>query len=114
MITLQLISIAFMVVGTLLLLALVFYYVKKITPIPSGSQHVRHIALDDLLGVDKPEAEAGGKETPATSQLNLPPMLGGSRPTHSPTLLSGMGSSWKPIRNLAPKRYRRFPHQIER
>ncbi len=113
MVTLQVISILFMAVGALLLVALVFYFVRKIKPVPPPSKHVRHVSLSDLPGVDVPEPEPEKKETPPTSQINIPPVLSPSHQNYSPMSLSGMGSSWKPVRKLTPKRYRRFPPKTE-
>jgi len=113
MITIQILSIIFMAVGALLLVALVFYFVRKINPVPPPSKHVRHVSLNELPGVDVPASESEEKETPPTSQINIPPQISTSHQNYSPTSLSGMGGSWKPIRNLMPKRYRKFPPKSE-
>ncbi len=113
MVALQVISILFMAVGALLLVALVFYFVQKMKPVPPPSRNVRHVSLSDLSGVDVPEPEPEEKETPPTSQLNIPPNLTTSHLNYSPTSLSGMGGSWKPMSKLTSKRRRRFPPKTE-
>ncbi len=110
MIVLWVASILFIIFASWLIVALVSYFVRELTPIPHPSQHVHRVSLSEMSGIDSPENNADEKESFVSTQINIPPPLSISHQNYSPTFLSGMGSSWKPLRGVMPKRMRRFPH----
>jgi len=78
-------------------------YDKKTFPEASPTTH--HVDLDELA--DQPDLSEMSevKETPATSQLNIPPAyLPPQSSDKTGYSISGMGGSWKPLSKLVPKR----------
>ncbi|MFQ5577589.1 MAG: hypothetical protein ACE5G8_11460 [Anaerolineae bacterium] len=87
-----------------------WHLINDAKPFPSPTPTVHHVDLKDLPEKSDAPPEPVVKETPATSQLHIPPPIVSSRGgSKTGVVLSGMGHSWTFRRKLTPKRRHHWP-----
>ncbi len=100
-----------LIVTALFVWALFWHLAYNEPGAPPPTPTVRHIDLRELEAKAKPVVSEKLPVTPRTSQLHIPPMHFASRTFRdSPTMLSGIGGSWTPLRKLIPRRLHRYLH----
>ena len=99
--------ILFFVVGAILFTwVLSYHFSHDKLDAPSPTRNVEYHSLHDLTQDIASQPSSKPKITPSTTQLNISPMIVGHPLKHIPVTLSGMGSSWKPLRKIVSKRIR--------
>lgn len=86
--------------------ALSYHFSHDELDAPPPTLHVGHHSLSELVHSVEIEPRTKPKITPSTTQLNVSPMIVGHPMKHIPVTISGMGSSWKPLRKIVSKRIR--------
>ncbi len=86
--------------------ALSYHFSHDELDAPPPTPHVGHHTLNELAHNAEIVPDTKPKITPSTTQLNVSPMIVGHPLKHVPVTLSGMGSSWKPLRKIVSKRIR--------
>lgn len=86
--------------------ALSYHFSHDELDAPPPTPHIGHHTLDELAHAVEPARGTETKITPSTTLLEISPLMVWHPLKHVPVTISGMGSSWKPLRKIVSKRIR--------